>query len=295
MSLRRLDPDLLRAFLAVADCRSFTRAAETVNLTQSAVSAQIRRLELQLQVELFQRTTTRVALSAAGEELMSYARRILSLGEEAVHRLRQHNVSGRVRLGVMDDYGAVLLPPALKAFNSAYPGIELQMETGLTSGMIPRIGKTFDIVIAMHGGGEKSGVLLRRERAVWVGSEALEVRNLDPLPVALYPAGCLFRQWALEALDRAGRAWRLAFVSHSLASVEAIAAQGMALTVVKEGMRPPSLKVFGPADGLPVLPRAEIRLHTPAASSVAVKLLASHLRMHLGKDAQRRGRGRIAA
>ncbi|MBO0754249.1 MAG: LysR family transcriptional regulator [Bradyrhizobiaceae bacterium] len=282
MSLPQLDPDLLRAFLAVADQRSFTAAAASLNRTQSAVSSQIKRLEHQIGVKLFTRSTTRVDLSVAGEGLIAYARRIVSLGEEAVQRLRQHEIAGRVRLGVMDDYGTVVLPPILKTFCNGYPGIELQMETGLTSGMVERAGKAYDLVIAMHMRGEKSGELLRRERAVWAGSAEMSPRDIDPLPVALYPSGCLFRQWAIDALDRIGRKWRLAFVSHSLAAVEAIASQGLAITVVKEGTLPRSLRAFGAEEGLPKLPTADIRLHCFSSSGAPARLLAQHLREHLG-------------
>lgn len=288
MSLSHLDPDLLRAFLAVVEQRSFTGAAVSLNRTQSAVSSQIKRLEHQLGLKLFTRSTTRVDLSAAGEGLIPYARRILSLGEEAVQRLRQHEITGRVRLGVMDDYGTVVLPPILKTFCSAYPGIELQMETGLTSGMVGRAGKAYDLVIAMHLRGEKSGELLRRERAVWAGSTEISPRDIDPLPVALYPSGCLFRKWALDALDRIGRKWRLAFVSHSLAAVEAIASQGLAITVVKEGTFPRSLRAFGTEEGLPTLPTADIRLHCFSSSAAPTRLLAQHLREHLGAQPGRR-------
>ena len=161
------------------------------------------------------------------------------------------------------------MPPILKAFCNSYPGIELHMETGLTSGMIGRIGKAFDVVIAMHARGEKSGELLRRERAVWAGSPELDVRNLDPLPVALYPNGCLFRDWTIAALDRSERRWRIAFISHSHGAVEAIVAQGLAVTVVKEGTFPRSLRMLGTEDGLPALPTAEIRLHRIADSAAS--------------------------
>lgn len=280
MSASQLDPDLLRAFLAVAEHRSFTDAACSLNRTQSAVSTQIKRLEDQLGLKLFARSTNRVNLSVAGEGLVSYARRILSLGEEAIQRLRQHEIAGRVRLGVMDDYGSILMPPVLKAFCNSYPGIELHMETGLTSGMVARVGKAYDVVIAMHARGEKSGELLRLERAVWAGNPELNVRHLDPLPVALYPNGCLFRDWAISALDRTARRWRMAFISHSLAAVEAIAAQGLAITVVKEGTFPRSLRVLGAEDGLPALPSAEIRLHASPTAQPPALLLAQHLREH---------------
>src|SRR3954468_24115853 len=136
MSTPQLDPDLLRAFIAVAEHRSFTDAAAFLHPTQSAVSTQIKRLEDQLGLKLFVRSTTRVNLSVAGEGLVGYARRILSIGEEAIARLRQHEMAGQVRLGVMDDYGTILMPPILKAFYNSYPGIELHMETGLTAGMV---------------------------------------------------------------------------------------------------------------------------------------------------------------
>jgi DNA-binding transcriptional LysR family regulator len=280
MSGPQLDPDLLRAFLAVAEHRSFTDAAASLNRTQSAVSTQIKRLEDQLGLKLFVRSTNRVNLSVAGEGLVSYARRILILGEEAIARLRQHEIEGRVRLGVMDDYGSVLMPPILKAFCNSYPGVELHMETGLTSGMVGRMGKTYDVVIAMHARGEKLGELLRLERAVWAGSPELNVRSLDPLPVALYPSGCLFRDWAIAALDRTERRWRIAFISHSLAAVEAIAAQGLAVTVVKQATFPRSLRMLGPEDGLPALPTAEIRLHASRTAQPPAILLARHLRDH---------------
>jgi DNA-binding transcriptional LysR family regulator len=277
MSGSVLDPDLLKAFVAVADHRSFTRAAATLNRTQSAVSMQIKRLEDRLGVELFSRTTVNVDLSSAGEALLGYARRILKLNEEAVGRLRDHKIEGVVRLGVMDDYGSIVVPPLLTRFVSGYPLIHVEMETGLTATMTDRLGSTFDLVIAMHPEGRGGGEFMRREQAVWAAGASHPVEALDPLPVALYPQGCLFRKWAMEALDKARRPWRLAFVSHSLAAVEAIAAQGLAVTVVKSGTFPSTLRALSARDGMPKLPAADIRLHRASNLSRAASLLADHL------------------
>src|SRR5215470_14037811 len=210
-----LDPDLLKAFVAVADQRSFTRAAIMLNRTQSAVSMQVKRLEERLGVALFHRTKANVDLSSAGEGLLGYARRILALNDEAVARLREHKIEGVVRLGVMDDYGTLVLPRLLASFVAGYPLIHVEMETGLTSSMPARLGEAYDLVIAMHPEGRGEGEFLRREQAVWATGVSRQVEEQDPLPVALYPQGCLFRKWAIEALDAAGRPWRLAFVSHS--------------------------------------------------------------------------------
>jgi DNA-binding transcriptional LysR family regulator len=277
MSAPVLDPDLLRAFVAVADHRSFTRAAAALNRTQSAISMQVKRLEERLQAELFHRSTTNVDLSAAGEGLIGYARRILSLNEEAVGRVRAHGMDGRVRLGVMDDYGTLIVPPLLASFVANYPLVHVEMETGLTSTMTERLGDAYDLVIAMHPEGRGEGELLRTEQAVWAASVERRVEQIDPLPVALYPQGCLFRSWAMQALDAAKRPWRLAFVSHSLSAVEAIAAQGLAVTVVKSGTFPPALRRLTARDGMPRLPRAEIRLHRAQNLSRAASLLADHL------------------
>ena len=272
-----LDPDLLRTFVAVAEHRSFTRAAAALHRTQSAASTQIRRLEERLGAPLFHRTTAHVEMTPAGERLLGYARQMLALNDEAIARVRLHTVEGVVRLGVMDDYGSIVIPPILARFASSHPQIEIRMETGLTSTMVNRIGRDFDIVIAMHPKGHREGVSLRREQPVWAAAPVHPVEHLDPLPVALYPQGCLFRQWATDALNKSGRRWKLAFVSHSLAAVEAIVMQGLAVTVVKSGTCPDSLRRLSLKDGLPRLPMADIRLHRAPRLSVAGTLLAEHL------------------
>jgi len=284
MDFPALDPELLKAFVAVADHRSFTRAATQLNRTQSAVSMQIRRLEDRLGVTLFHRTKANVELSPTGEGLLGYARRILSLNEEAVARLREHKVEGVVRLGVMDDYGSAILPPLLASFMAGHPLIQVQMETGLTAMMPARLGEAFDLVIAMHPKGSGEGELLCHEQAVWATSAHHPVEQQDPLPVALFPQGCLFRKWAMEALDKARRRWRLAFVSHSLAAAESIAAQGLAVTVVKAGTFPSKLRALSKRDGLPPLPAADICLHRAAKLSRAAALLGDHLRLTIAHD-----------
>ncbi|CAM5223250.1 DNA-binding transcriptional LysR family regulator OS=Castellaniella defragrans OX=75697 GN=HNR28_000756 PE=3 SV=1 [Castellaniella defragrans] len=272
-----LDLDLLVAFVAVADHRLFTRAAAALDRTQSAVSMQIQRLEDQLQVKLFHRTKLHVELSTAGESFLGYARRLLTLNDEAIGRVRDHRVEGLVRLGVMEDYGTLLVPALLARFMAGHPRIRVEMETGLTSSMPERLGNGFDLVIAMHPGGQGGGRFLRREQAVWAGSPDHAVGASDPLPLALYPQGCLFRKWALEALDAMKRPWRLAFVSHSQAAVEAIVAQGLAVTVVKAGTFPRGLRPLSAEAGLPPLPDADIRLHRAPGLSPAAALFADYL------------------
>lgn len=285
MTAPDLDPDLLKAFLAVAEHRSFTRAADRLNRTQSAVSVQVKRLEQRLGTKLFQRNRAGVVPTAAGDELRAYAQRILALHAEAVGALRARKPEAFVRLGVMDDYGTIVIPPLLARFAKDHPAVRVEIETGLTVTMPSRLGDAYDLVIAMHPQGRGDGELLRREQAVWAAAASSRATAEEILPVALYPPGCLFRQWAAEALDRAGRPWRLAFVSRTLAAVESIAAQGLAVTVVKAGTLPPRLRPLGPADGLPPLPMADIRLHRARSLSRAAALLADHLQRGISEPA----------
>ncbi|QAU47589.1 LysR family transcriptional regulator [Bradyrhizobium guangzhouense] len=285
MAVSDLDPDLLRAFLAVAEHRSFTRAADQLNRTQSAVSVQVRRLEQRLGAKLFQRARTGIVPTAAGEELRVYAQRILALHAEAVTALHARKPETVIRLGVMDDYGTIVVPPLLASFAKSHPTVRVEVETGLTATMPARLGEAYDLVIAMHPVGRGDGELLRREQAVWAAAASCRAMAEDALPVALYPPGCLFRQWAAEALDHAGRPWRLAYVSRTLAAVESIAAQGLAITVVKASTLPPRLRPLGPRDGLPPLPAADIRLHRARDLSRPAALLGDHLRRGISEPA----------
>jgi DNA-binding transcriptional LysR family regulator len=282
MRMPSLDLDLLQAFVAVAEQRSFTRAAVHLHRTQPAVSMQVQRLEARVGTRLLRRTKTKVELTPAGERLLDDARRMLALNDQAVHRVRGERPEGLVRLGVMQDYGTHLLPATLARFIAAHPLIEVELKTGLTASMPARLGHDLDLAIVMHRQGEGDGDLLWREQAVWAAPPTPNVEHAERLPVALYPQGCLFRQWASEALDTAGRAWRLAFVSESLPAVEAIVAEGLAVTVVKHRTFPSQLRRVSQAEGMPPLPPADIRLHRGKGISKAAAMLADHLTHFVG-------------
>jgi len=146
------------------------------------------------------------------------------------------------------------------------------------------LGEDFDLVVAMHPKGQGDGNLLRREQAVWAAAPDHVILGLDPLPVALYPPGCLFREWAMAALDKAHRPWRLAFVSHSSSAVEALVAQGLAVSLFKAGTFPKGLRALSKDDGMPRLPLADIRLHRAPNLSEAGTLLAAHLMTGMHRD-----------
>jgi DNA-binding transcriptional LysR family regulator len=273
-----INTDLMRAFVAVAERRSFTRAAYSLHRTQAAVSMQVKRLEQITGARLFERGGRRVTLTLEGERLLGYARRIVALNDEALQSMAESRLAGTVRLGIVEDYAAGLLPPVLNRFMAAHPKVAVEVETGLTGLLLQHLGEAFQLVLAMHPAGvAPPAEVVRRERPVWAGARGFDVQARTPLPLALGPPGCLLRQWAIGALERAGKPWRLACVSPSFCTVSAGVAAGLAVSVFKASIFPASLRMLGPRDGLPTLPEADIVLHRAPDLPREARALAEHL------------------
>lgn len=283
--LRNIDVDLLRSFVTVAELRSFTRAAAALFRSQSTVSTQIRRLEELAGQTLLQRSPQEVLLTRAGEQFLGYARRIVALHDEALDVINAQSVSGRVRLAVMDDYATVVLPETLARFARSYPDVELEVTTGFTRDLLNSLGEEFDLVLATQKAGDGRGEVLRREPTLWACSDRATLDLEAPLQLALLKAPNMFREWALAALDEAGMRWRILFSSSSIGAVEAVAASGVALTVVKAGTARPGLQLLGPEHGLPPLPASEIALHqAPGRPSAAVQAISVFLAEALDEE-----------
>lgn len=256
-----IDIALLRAFLAIAEGDSFTAASRRLNLTQSAVSMQIKRLEEIAGGVLFERTSRNVTLSRRGELLRSHARRMVALNDEALAHMRDDCFTALVRVGAIEDYAVYALPAILADFMAAHPKVAVEVETGFTPALLDRLGEEFDIVLAMHPAGAGRGEVVRRERAAWLGSCQHACHEQPVLPLALHQPGCQFRAAALTALDQARRRWRLAYVSQSMGAIDAAVAAGLAITIGKAGVHAKGLNMLSEADGLPPLPWFEIALH----------------------------------
>jgi molybdate transport repressor ModE-like protein len=268
------DTALLRTFVAICDCGSFTKAAREVNLTQSAVSLHIKRLEDQVGSCLIVRNARGIRLTEQGEVLQSYARRILALYKEAEQYLSRDN-SGSIRIGAPEYFDLHTLSSLLKQFSTRYPAVRLQIELGIG----PDISALFDegeldLAIVSHEIGEGEGIPLCRERRVWAAGRAMKLKPEEPAPLALYPPFCRWRQLALEELDRAGRAWKLVIQSAGTAGILAALDAGLAITVLPAFNLPPTLKSLGSAEALPALPDFEFVLRRSRNSSPAADHLA---------------------
>jgi DNA-binding transcriptional LysR family regulator len=275
------DLDLLRTFVAIADNGGFTRAAERVGRTQSTVSLQIKKLEDGLGRRVFEREPGReLRLTPDGEILLTYARQILRLGDEARSRLMEPDVAGIVRLGTPEDFATVHLPEVLARFARAHPRVALDVNCDFTVNLLDGFSKgQYDLVLfKREPQGRSGGVGVWRELLVWAASPRLALGGEDPLPLVLAPVPDVYRKRALASLDAAKRAWRVVYTSPSLAGLQAAVRAGLGVTVLPREMVPPGLILLGEEHGLPNLPDTEIVLYrAPGTLSRAAELLAEHV------------------
>jgi DNA-binding transcriptional LysR family regulator len=293
-----LDTALLRTFVVLSQTRSFGRTGERVGRSQSAVSAQIKKLEEQLGCQLVARDTRNVALTADGERLLGYARQMVELSDGMLARFRHSDISGEVRFGSPEDFASLHLPPVLAAFADVHEKVLLHVSCDLTLRLIEQLeAGEHDLVIIkqdprqLHPGAQP----LRREQLVWVGHGApgpgfddVRARGAargQPLPLVLSPPPCVYRSRALSALDAAGVAWTQVFTSPSIAGCIGAVRAGLGYAVMPRTQVPPDLWTAGPAEGWPALAEAEICLLGTGRLSAAAEALADHLRRTIGGSA----------
>lgn len=275
------DLDLLRSFVAIVDSRSFTRAAERVGRTQSTISLQIRKLEEGLGKRLFDRGGREPLLTPDGEILLTYARQMLRLGDEARARLMELDVSGVVRLGTPEDFATTHLPDVLARFARAHPRVALEVNCDFTVNLLDGFSKgQYDLVLfKREPQGSSSGVGVWREVLVWAASPRLVLAPGATLPLVLAPVPDVYRRRALASLDAVKRAWRIVYTSPSLNGLQAAVRAGLGITVLPREMVTPGLIVLGEDEhGLPMLPDTEIVLYkAPGTLSKAAELLGEHI------------------
>lgn len=275
---RNLDTSALRAVLAVADAGGVTRAAGVLNLTQSAVSMQIRRLEDALGVELFNRASRKMVPSAEGDKLISFARRIMALNDEALMQLSPESFAAELRLGVPYDIISPQIPNILRELSIGYPKMRINLVSSYSKTLKERFAAgEFDMIITTEFPAPEGVEVLAKRRLVWIGSADLRAVRVRPLRLA-FKETCLFRPAAHAALEAAGIEWENAFDGDSEAVVEATVAAGLGVGVRIEGQMLPGSVELGPESGLPDLGKSNICLYD---SGQAKGALADALRAAL--------------
>jgi molybdate transport repressor ModE-like protein len=276
-----IDPDLLRSFAFIAEEGSFTRAAERVGRTQSAVSMQIQRLETLLGQPLLTRGKGgAVQLTTQGVALLDQARELLVLNDRIWNSFHGPKIEGTIRIGSPDDYALRYLPQILRRFADSHPAVEVEVDCLPSQELVPRLmDGSLDLSLITEGNEPKRWptVTLWRGPLRWITSERYAPHRQDPVPLATAHSDC-WGNAAQEALQRAGRRWRIAYSSASQVGTHAPVLAGLAVTISTMSWIPAGLRVVRPDEGLPALPDFGILLlKGRGARQPVTDTLAAHI------------------
>ncbi|NSY38598.1 LysR family transcriptional regulator [Leisingera sp. ANG59] len=259
--VRNLDITTLRSFVAVAEYGGVTRAAGFLHLTQSAVSMQMKRLEELLGLELLDRSGRTIALTAEGEQMLGYARKMVALNDEVISRLTDQAFEGEVLLGVPHDVVHPVIPQVLKRFSLSYPRVNVNLCTSNTRDLKTEFARgAFDLILTTETGAGEGGETIHSMPLRWVGAPDGAVWRQRPLRLG-FCRNCSFRPVATAALDEAGIEWEMALDSDSDRTVEATVSADLAVGVLLEGTQPSYQELITQSCGLPELPMQHINLY----------------------------------
>jgi DNA-binding transcriptional LysR family regulator len=276
-----LDTDQLRSFLAIVDSGSFTKAAERVHKTQSAVSMHIRRLEEQLGCALFVKHGRGARLTAEGERLIEFARRIIQVEAGALAALSRKGLRGAVRLGIPDDYAESFLAEILSRFNRRHPLVEVSVVCEASIELAAQVAA--GALEPARLAGFRDFELLREEPLVWAAAERFRTEEGTPVPLALGSGTCIWRRAAEDALAASPRPTRGLFFSKNFTAIGSIVRAGLAVTILPVSMVGQGLRVLGRDDGLPELPLTRMGLiRAPGRPTEEAVALADAIRGTIG-------------
>ncbi|MCK5749856.1 MAG: LysR family transcriptional regulator [Oricola sp.] len=258
MTSRGFDPVLLRSFLAVASANSFTAAGRKLGLQQSTVSQHIKRLERAVGRRLLVRDTHTVTLTADGAAMLEFEQRILEIEARAHAHFAASALRGRVRLGVSEDFVMSRLSSVLKSFRRSNPSVDLELSVGLAEPLYEKLESgELDLLFSKRRKGDDRGETVWREKLVWIASEDFDFWADRPVPLVTFPPPSITRSNAIEALENAGREWRITCTSGSLSGILAAVEAGLGISAQSRHLTPLSLIVPQADANLPELGEVE--------------------------------------
>lgn len=273
---RNIDIALVRAFLAVIESGSVTRAAVLLNLTQAAVSQQLKRLEELFGLDLFERVGRALKPTPAGERLVAYAQRLVALNDEVWSLMSAPDYEGEVRVGVPWDIVSPNIPPVLKRFDRTWPRVRVTLVAGITVELLEQLKRgELDLTLTTERNVPEQAEVLLRDQLVWAGAVGGDAHQRCPLPLSLGDPSCAFRAAALGALTKARRDWRPVSEARSHDAVKASLLADIAVAPMLRSSLSPGLQAIEGSSGLPALPDYHINLYlrrtgvTPIAEEFA--------------------------
>ncbi|MBX2880740.1 MAG: LysR family transcriptional regulator [Granulosicoccus sp.] len=253
--------ELLRTFCSVAETGNVTHAASHLARTQSAISVQIKKLEEQLSVTLFERQARGVVLTEQGRRLLPMAKNALA-EVDRIGSLFATPLTGRVRVGIPDDYNETILEVALARFAKRHRNVEVFVQSGCTASFPDAIANDQLDIAVYSAEPMSSDEAFFTEPTVWVASSDFEIDRDCDIPMAIFDRHCWWREVATAALDKARIPWRTVYLSASFASIKASIRSGLAVGVLAQSAVEPSMKILGDKEGFPALPHSSLKLLT---------------------------------
>ena len=279
--MRNIPTDILRAFVTIIDLRGYTRAGDRLGRSQPAISLQMKRLQELLGVSLFDKDGNDTQLTEAGEIVAGYARRILALNDEMMLRISSRNSSGKLRLGIPNDYADHLLPTLMSNLRidsttltfDVVCDVSHELLKGLRSGLL-------DVAVAMTSEGPAEGAVITwREPISWYGAATTsDAAIADPIRIVCYPEGCLYRRNMLGALQRDGRSFEIVYSSPSISGIETVVSTDFGVTALANRLASKKLKRLDGSNNLPKLSDVVVgiylnnKMDSKAARSIAARL-----------------------
>lgn len=269
------DPVQLKSFLAVAETRNFTRAAERLGISQPTVSQHVRKLEQAAKRVLVARDTRDVRLTDNGDAMAGFARTILAANDAATRYFSGAAMRGRLRFGTADDLAITGLPRILREFRQLYPQINLELTVSQSDQLHRRLkAGQLDLVFVKWVSGAQEGEVVKQDTFAWVGLEQTVLEPGSPVPVIVYPAPSLSRRLALDALEDAGRTWRITCSTKQISGVLAALRAGIGIAVMPTSLVPDDLKVITKRFDLPPVGDVDFTLiRNPLANTEVVDAL----------------------
>ncbi len=263
---RNIDMTALRSFVAVAEAGGVTRAAGFLNLTQSAVSMQLKRLEENLGQSLLDRSARQIGLTAQGEQLLGYGRRLLALNDEVYARLTDQSFEGQLTLGVPSDIVYPYIPGVLQRFAAEYPRVKVQLISSYTNRLKRQFARgECDLILTTEESSGEGAETLITLPLVWVGAPGGQAWRSRPLRLA-FEYACLFRTGVQAALDGAGIPWEMAVESDSTRTVEASVSADLAVHAAVDGSLQGYVEKVDHGGHLPDLAQININLYVAEQS-----------------------------
>ena len=263
--MKALDVEAVQAFVLAADLKSFTRAAEAMDTTQSMVSLKIKRLEKGLGRQLLERTPRMVRLSADGAAFLGAARDLVAAHDTATGALEGE--TRRLSVGNSPHVIGTELPMLLKRLNAMDPRLVVEMHIATTREVLQSFdaGELDAALVLRPDERRRDGERLLEESFGWFGSPDFSHRTGGELRLATQAAPCSVRAMAIKALDRAGIRWSEVFVGGGIATIGAAISAGLAVAALATRVAPRDVVEVGPRLGLPVLPAKSLMLYSKAA------------------------------